>query len=100
VMSVILQTTRGVGLMKKPSNYPMHNSLRCRARSKRSGLPCKAPAVRGWKVCRMHGARGGAPTGVLNGNYKHGERTKEAIAVKQDCNALIAESMGLANSIL
>ena len=28
--------------------------------------------MRGWKVCRMHGARGGAPKGKRNGNYKHG----------------------------
>jgi hypothetical protein len=27
----------------------------------------------------MHGARGGAPTGKQNGNYRHGKRTKEAI---------------------
>src|SRR5262245_44487000 len=26
-------------------------------------MQCRAPAVRGWTVCRFHGARGGAPTG-------------------------------------
>jgi len=30
----------------------------------------------------MHRARGGAPEGERNGNYRHGARTKEAIAVK------------------
>lgn len=35
--------------------------LRCHARSKTTGERCKAPAVKGWKVCRMHGARGGRP---------------------------------------
>jgi hypothetical protein len=30
-----------------------------------------APAVRGYLVCRMHGAGGGAPIGKPNGNYKH-----------------------------
>ena len=40
---------------------PMHAAPRCSARSKRTGLPCRAPAVRDWQVCRMHGARGGAP---------------------------------------
>ena len=34
---------------------------RCTARSKRSGEPCRNPAVIGWTVCRMHGARGGRP---------------------------------------
>jgi hypothetical protein len=35
---------------------PMHKAQaapRCTARSKRTGLPCRAPAVRGCAVCRM-----------------------------------------------
>ena len=28
--------------------------------------------MRGWKVCRFHGARGGAPKGKANGAWKHG----------------------------
>ena len=35
------------------------------------------PAVRGSRVCRMHGARGGAPEGKRNRNFRHGARTKE-----------------------
>jgi hypothetical protein len=62
---------------------PMHATPRCRARSKRSGLPCRAPAVRGWQVCRMHGARSGAPKGEGNGNYRHGARTKETMQAVQ-----------------
>jgi len=34
-----------------------HAAPRCTATSKRTGKPCRAPAVRGWQVCRMHGAR-------------------------------------------
>src|SRR5215831_18038587 len=63
------------------SKNPMdkaHGPPRCTARSKRSGERCRAPAVRGWRVCRMHGACGGAPKGERNGNYRHGARTKEA----------------------
>jgi hypothetical protein len=30
----------------------------------------------------MHGAGGGAPQGKRNGNYRHGGRTKEAIAAR------------------
>jgi hypothetical protein len=56
-----------------------HDAPRCKATSKRSGKRCRAPAVRGSLVCRMHGAGGGAPTGNQNGNYRHGARTKEAI---------------------
>jgi hypothetical protein len=63
-----------INLMQKA-----HAAPRCTAKSKRTGNRCRAPAVRGWSVCRMHGARGGAPTGRRNGNYKHGGRSKETI---------------------
>jgi hypothetical protein len=43
----------------------------------------RAPAVRDWKMCRMHGARGGAPKGKRNGNYRHGDRMKEMIELWQ-----------------
>lgn len=74
--------------MQKSDDNPMqtalrmHLSKRCNAHSKRTGLPCKNPAVRGWNVCRMHGARGGGPTGNRNGNYRHGDRTREADMAK------------------
>jgi hypothetical protein len=35
------------------------------------------------KVCRMHGARGGAPEGKRNGNYRHGARSKETIELRK-----------------
>jgi hypothetical protein len=65
-----------------PMQLPIHRAKRCQARSKRTGNPCRSPAVRGWKVCRMHGARGGAPKGKRNGNYRHGCRTAEADAMQ------------------
>jgi hypothetical protein len=61
--------------------HKAHPAPRCTARSKRTGQPCRAPAVKDWKVCRMHGACGGAPEGKRNGNYRHGARTKEMIEV-------------------
>jgi hypothetical protein len=36
----------------------------------------------------MHGARGGAPQGKPNGNYRHGARTKKAIKAVRYVNAL------------
>src|SRR5262249_56430512 len=45
----------------------------------KAGQPCRAPAVRGWRVCRMHGARGGAPEGKRDGKYTPGARTKKKI---------------------
>jgi len=71
-----------------PMHRPMDRAARCTARSKRSGQPCRAPAVRGHRVCRMHGAGGGAPTGKTNGNYRHGGRTQELTKTLQLCRAL------------
>lgn len=65
-------------MKEKTDINPMQRARRCEARSKRTGEPCKAPAVKGWAVCRMHGAYGGAPEGKRNGNYVHGTRTKGA----------------------
>jgi hypothetical protein len=44
--------------------------------------------VRGYRVCRMHGARGGAPEGERNGNFKHGGCTKQATADSRAVNEL------------
>ena len=69
----------------------MNLAPRCTATSKRSGMPCKAPAVRGWSVCRFHGARGGAPTGKKHGNYRHGACTNEVMAEVKWSRRLVAE---------
>jgi hypothetical protein len=72
--------------------YPLQNSPRCTATSKRTRERCKAPAVRGWTVCRFHGARGGAPKGEANGSYKHGLNTQEAIAERRALSDLLRQS--------
>jgi hypothetical protein len=69
-----------------------HAAPRCTARSKWTKDQCRAPAVRGWRVCRMHGARGGAPTGEHNGNYRHGLWTAEAIAERRRLMEFIREA--------
>jgi hypothetical protein len=56
-------------------------------KSKRSGLQCRAPAVRGSSVRRMHGAGGGAPRGNRNA-VKHGEFAAETLALKREIRAL------------
>src|SRR5271165_2542901 len=82
---------RGEGRTKKRRNNPMlldmHRASRCHARSKRSGLQCRAPAVRGHEVCRMHGAGGGARKGNRNA-LKHGEHTASARALNREIRAL------------
>ncbi len=68
-------------------HWPMHQASRCHAKSKRSGLQCRAPAVRGSKVCRMHGAAGGAPKGNRNA-LKHGASSAEILALRREIQAL------------
>lgn len=69
------------GWEKEMTVNPMHKAHgapRCTAKSKRTGQPCRAPAV-----ARLAGMpeRAGAPEGKRNGNYRHGARTKETIAL-------------------
>ncbi len=59
--------------------YAFQKAPRCTATSKRTGRFCQAPAVRGWSVCRFHGARGGGPKGKRNGAYRHELYTKESL---------------------
>ena len=56
---------------EKRREYAFQKAPRCTAKSKRTGQRCKAPTVRGYNVCRFHGARGGAPKGKANGAWKH-----------------------------
>ena len=83
--------------MAKDDADPMsraHAAPRCTATSKRTGERCKGPAVRGWTVCRFHGAGGGGPTGARHGSYRHGARTKEAVALRKLASLLARASRG------
>jgi hypothetical protein len=71
----------------------LRSAPRCRATSKRTRMPCQAPAVRGWKVCRCHGAGGGAPEGERNGRYVHGFYTMGAIEERRIRAALISQAI-------
>ena len=101
----VVGLVRGVGLHRKRRINPLHpgpsrmnQARRCRAKSKRSGKPCQAPAVRGWAVCRMHGAGGGAPKGNKNA-LRHGFYTATAIAMRKAIRALLRESRELAQCV-
>lgn len=60
----------------------LRRAPRCTARAKATGQPRRNPSKRGWNVCRMHGAGGGAPPGEAHPNYTHGLRTAEMKALK------------------
>jgi len=72
--------------------HKAHNAPRCAAKSKRSGCRCKAPAVKGWTVCRMHGAGGGATSGPENSRWLHGMRSKEWTEARAEINELVREA--------
>ncbi len=72
--------------------YAFQKAPRCSATSKRTGKPCQAPAVRGWTVCRFHGAGGGAPRGARNGRYKNGFFTTEAVDERRCLSELLRQS--------
>ena len=65
---------------------------RCHATSKRTKQPCQAPAVKGWSVCRFHGAHGGAPRGERHGHYREGRYTIEALEYRKEVTQLIRKA--------
>ena len=99
-----ISSNRGVGVTRKvegnpmkrePREYAFQTAPRCTATSKRTGQRCKAPAVRGWNVCRFHGARGGAPKGKDNGAWKHGHYSEAAKAERLLVKLLLKEASSL-----
>lgn len=88
--------------MKADDNpmYKAHAAPRCAAKSKRTGQPCKGPAVKGWRVCRFHGAGGGHRAGVDHPSYRHGMRARAWIEVRAEINALVREAKEIERMIL
>jgi hypothetical protein len=99
--AIVGNVSQGEGSHRKVEGNPMYlvqrmnAAPRCSAMSKRSGCKCRAPAVRGWRVCRFHGARGAAPIGKANGAWKHGQYTKEATAHRRECAGLVLKARKL-----
>src|SRR3979490_713724 len=95
------KSRQGVGGIRKVEGNPMKRTYsfqkapRCTAKSKRTGERCKAPAVRGWKVCRFHGARGGAPKGKANGAWKHGHYSEAAKGERLVVKLLLKDASSL-----
>ncbi len=69
---------------------------RCLARSKRTKLQCGAPAERGKRVCRFHGARSTGPKTeegrqrIAVSKSQHGNETRKARAERSAKSAEIA----------
>ncbi len=69
-----------------------HAAPRCTATSKRAGVGCKGPAVRGWRACRFHGASGGHGTGKTNPAFRHGMRSRESVDMRLAINELVRQA--------
>ncbi len=61
---------------------------RCHATAKHTGERCRNAAAKGWKVCRFHGARGGAPKGNKN-RLVHGYYSAAAKAERREVREMI-----------
>jgi hypothetical protein len=63
--------------------FGLYMCNQCTAKSKRSGAKCRAPAVKGKSVCRMHGGKSTGPRtteGLLRSGRAratHGTQTRE-----------------------
>ena len=70
-----------------------NDTPRCAART-RSGSPCRCPAMPNGK-CRIHGGLSpGAPRGVANGRYVHGDWTCEAVEERRFIRLLLKGTLG------
>lgn len=84
----------GVGVKMKSDVNPTnnieaaHKAPRCTATSKGSGKRCGSPAVKGWKVCRLHGAGGGHKAGPTHPRWKHGARSQSAVLMRKFANEM------------
>ena len=74
----------------------------CQATSKRTGQQCKAPAIKGKKVCRFHGGRSSGPKthegrqNCAKARTVHGEETSALRTERRHASSRLAmlESIG------
>ena len=68
-----------------PPTPAMHESPRCGAQT-RKGAPCRAPAVRDKRRCRLHGGAPGSGGQPGNANaFKHGNKNDPDKVVTLEC---------------
>ncbi len=84
-----------------PPTWRLDLAPRCGART-RAGTPCRSPAVRGKRRCRMHGgaAGSGAPKGERNGAWRHGGRSGEVAALRRLVGELLREARELVGLVV
>jgi len=91
---------------QEPTDEPVHQRLsrmnqapRCGART-RNGSPCRSPAVRGKRRCRMHGGAAGSGGQAGNRNaLKHGMRTAEVAGLRRAVRELLRGARELVEEV-
>jgi len=74
-----------------PCRFDLAVVKKCSARSKRTGEPCRQPAMANGK-CRFHGGKStGAPPGNRNA-WKHGGYSAEALEERRQLRQLLREA--------
>ena len=77
--------------------HKAHAAPRCAAKSKRSGVHCQAPAMKGKRVCRMHGGKSpGAPCGICMAGTFMAARPSRRRAARKEVRDLIRTARQLA----
>ena len=101
----------------KPTVYPSTfmticggriRCVRCNSKSKRTGVQCKAAAVKGGTKCKWHGGRSTGPrtpegrNRIAQANTVHGQETRKARSDRSIGMARLAEleALGYANGLL
>lgn len=85
-----MQQTREVAREIRPEPPLLKQAPRCQAKA-RTGNPCRSPAVKGKRVCRMHGGGkgSGGRKGEANGMFRHGGFTAEMIELRRQASACL-----------
>jgi hypothetical protein len=81
-----------------------NTAMRCTACAKHSKQQCKNPAVTGYKVCRVHGARGGPKTQegidrIAAANTVHGRETRAKRLTRQVLRARLEMAIALGHNL-
>lgn len=77
---------------------PLHAAPRCGAHSRRTGNPCRSPAMKNGR-CRMHGGKSTGPAKGSQNAFKHGMRSAETIAMRKALNAILRENREMLESL-
>lgn len=84
--------------------FGLHPAMRCTACSKRLKDRCNNPAVTGFTVCRMHGARGGPRTQegvdrIALANTLHGRETRAKRLSRQEIRVRLNTAIALGKKL-